>query len=170
MDVLVLSSSYVPLRRVSWQKAFGYVVTGRAEVVHTYDRVVRSASHSWPVPSIVRFVRKAARLFRGGVKFNRRTVHARDRGRCQYCGVQVSLARFTLDHVVPRSRGGPTSWDNVVTCCVECNQRKADRTPAEAGIRLRSRPMRPRSLGIPGLQRWADGMPDDWKDYLGTPS
>ena len=167
MDVLVLSHCWQPLRRVPWQEAFGYVFAGRAEVVRTYaDRVIRSARQEWPVPSIVRFVRATARLFRRAVvRFSRRTVYARDKGRCQYCGRHLTLGEFTLDHVLPTSRGGQTRWDNVVTCCAPCNRRKADRTPREARMRLLSRPARPRALGPGGLPAWS-GVPDDWKDFL----
>ena len=168
MDVLVLSHCWQPIRRVSWQEAFGYVFAGRAEVVRTYeDRVVRSARQEWAVPSIVRFVQATARLFRRvGVRFSRRTVYARDMGRCQYCGRHLALREFTIDHVLPTSRGGTTRWDNVVTCCAPCNRRKADRTPTEARMRLLARPAKPRTLGPGGLNPWSGGMPDDWKDYL----
>lgn len=167
MDVLVLSHCWQPLRRVSWQQAYGYVFAGRAEVVRTYeDKVVRSAAREWPVPSIVRFVRATARLFRRvGVRFNRRAVYMRDKGRCQYCGDRLSLRDFTIDHVLPTSRGGQTKWDNVVTCCGTCNRRKADRTPGEARMRLLSKPVKPRSLGPGGLQPFS-GVPEDWKDFL----
>ena len=167
MDVLVLSHSWQPLRRVSWQQAFGWVYAGRAEVVRHYEgRVVRSARQEWPVPAIVRFVRATARLFRQvGVRFNRRAVYIRDKGRCQYCGRRLGLREFTLDHVLPTSRGGQTKWDNVVTCCGPCNRRKADRTPAEARMRLLSRPVKPRSLGTGGLQPFS-GVPDEWRDFL----
>jgi len=166
MDVLVLNSSYQPLRRVSWQRAFGYVCSGRAEIVEIYDgRVVRSARSAWPVPSIVRFLTGAARFFRRTVKFSRRTVYQRDHGLCQYCGGHVSAREFTLDHVIPRSRGGQHRWENVVTACVPCNQRKADRTPREARMALRKQPTRPRSFSR--LVPWRSGMPEAWKDYLG---
>lgn len=165
MDVLVLSSSYQPLRRVPWQRAFGYVCSGRAEIVEIYSgRVVRSARASWPVPSIVRFVTSAARLFRRTVKFSRRTVYLRDLGSCQYCGRKIGAREFTLDHVVPRSRGGTHCWENVVTACVPCNQRKADRTPKEARMALRTPPTRPRSFSR--LQPWRADMPEEWKTYL----
>jgi 5-methylcytosine-specific restriction endonuclease McrA len=170
MDVLVLSNSYIPLRRVPWQKAFGYVFAGRAEVVETYqDRRVRSPGRTWPMPSIVRFVRKTAGLFRRQIKFGRRTVYLRDSGRCQYCSAKINLKSFTLDHIVPKSKGGATSWENVVTACMTCNQSKADRTPRQANMRLMNSPHRPRSLGgVGGLLSWDHGMPDGWKIYLAT--
>lgn len=171
MDVLVLNHAWQPLRRVSWQTAFGWVFTGRAEVIESYaDRQISSAHSSWPMPSIVRFLRKVTRFFRQVIKFNRRNVWLRDRGRCQYCQVAVSSNEFTYDHIVPRSRGGGTRWENIVVCCLPCNQRKANRTPAEVGMRLVSPAERPRRLPGPTdtTLAWREGMPASWRDYFGS--
>ncbi|MEO1083168.1 MAG: HNH endonuclease [Acidobacteriota bacterium] len=170
MDTLVLNAHYQPVGRVSWQQAFRLIFTGRAEVVENYaDRVVRSARDAWPVPSIVRFLRKVAKMpFRRKVIFNRRNVYLRDRGRCQYCGVVVPSTEFEFEHVVPRAQGGRTAWDNIVVACVRCNQRKGGRTPEQAGMRLMSQPRRPTSLPIkvPSGLIWREGMPTSWRDYL----
>ncbi len=170
MDVLVLNRSYMPLQRVSWQRAFCYIWNGKAEVVETYaDREVHSSSEAWPMPSIVRLVNTVASLFTRGVKFNRRNLYLRDKGRCQYCSRKVSTADFTLDHVVPRSKGGQTSWTNLVTACLSCNQRKGNRSVREAGFRLRTEPVKPRFVaGGAGTFAWHVGMPESWKDYLGS--
>ncbi len=170
MDTLVLNAAYQPLRRVSWQEAFRLVFTGRVEVVESYaDRVVRSAREVFPVPSVVRFVRMVVEsVFHRGVKFNRRNVYLRDKGRCQYCGERVPSTDFEFEHVIPRSQGGHTRWANIVVACTACNRRKGNRTPAQAGMRLRIRPVRPRSLpgtGSAGLA-WDEGMPHSWRDYL----
>lgn len=169
METLVLNASYQPIYRVSWQHAFSLVFTGRAEIVENYgDRVIRSARDIFPMPSIVRFVRAVKYVFKGGVKFNRRNVYLRDKGRCQYCGLRIPSSEFTLEHVIPKALGGRTSWDNIVVSCIPCNQRKADRTPHQAGMRLRTKPMRPKYL--PGSSSaplvWTEGMPSTWKDYL----
>ena len=170
MDTLVLDAGYRPINRVTWQEAFRMVFTGRAEVVETYaDRVVRSAREIFPMPSIVRFVRAMTRAFyRRGVAFNRRNVYLRDKGRCQYCGLRVPSNAFDFEHVVPKAQGGRTRWENIVIACIPCNQRKGNRTPRQAGMRLRSKPMRPKYL--PGANAaslmWSEGMPHTWKDYL----
>ncbi len=172
MDVLVLTHAWRPLRRVSWQLAFQWIFAGRAEVIENYpDRMVRSAHRAWPVPSIVRFVRRVKQRFRPRkITFNRRNVWLRDEGRCQYCGHGVPSDGFTYDHVVPRSRGGQTSWENIVVACLPCNQYKADLTPEKAGMRLVKTPTRPRKLPARGAAelRWRTGMPASWRDYLGS--
>lgn len=169
METLVLNAAYQPINRVAWQIAFGMVFTGRAELVEPYeDRLVRSVREAFPMPSIIRCARMATYVFQRGVRFNRRNVYLRDKGLCQYCGHQVTLRDFSFEHVVPRSQGGETSWDNIVVACVRCNRRKGGRTPVEAGMRLLSRPVRPRTLpGVgPGRLVWEEGMPPSWKDYL----
>ena len=172
MDTLVLNAHYQPVGRVSWQDAFRLIFTGRAEVIENYaDRMVRSACDSWPVPSIVRFLRKVVSMpFRRKVVFNRRNVYLRDRGRCQYCGVVVPSTDFEFEHVIPRAQGGRTCWENIVVACVGCNQRKGSRTPEQAGMRLLSSPRRPSSLPIkvPAGLVWQEGMPTSWRDYLRT--
>jgi 5-methylcytosine-specific restriction endonuclease McrA len=170
MDTLVLDAGYQPINRVSWQEAFRLVFTGRAEVVENYaDRIVHSAREVFPVPSIVRFVRTVAKAFyRRGVAFNRRNVYLRDKGRCQYCGLRVPSTNFDFEHILPKAQGGRTTWENIVVACLPCNQKKGNRTPPEAGMKLRSKPMRPKSLpGVGSAQlAWNDGMPISWKDYL----
>jgi len=171
MDTLVLTNTYMPISRVSWQKAITWVISGRAAVVEEYeDRTIRSPSQVFPMPSIVRFVHKVTGIFRKGVKFNRKNVWLRDKGTCQYCGTKVSMAEFTFDHVIPQAAGGRTRWENIVVSCMECNQRKKDRTPEQARMKLRSKPVKPKSL--PGVSfpvlSWTEGMPPTWQDYLGT--
>lgn len=170
MDVLVLSSSYEPLSRVSWQKAISWWVQGRVEVVQTYhDRVIRTVSEVLEMPLVVRFLgRVVKRWLTRGVKFNRTNVYARDNGLCQYCGVKVPFSSFTYDHVHPRSQGGKTDWDNIVVSCRPCNRRKADRTPAEAKMKLLKPPAQPRSLTGAVQDRdlvWKPGMPSEWKTW-----
>jgi 5-methylcytosine-specific restriction endonuclease McrA len=146
MDTLVLSHAYEPVARVGWQRAICLLWEGKVEVVEEYqDRTVRSVTLEIKVPSIIRFLR-AIRNRKRAVKFSRENVYARDHGSCQYCGRRLARPEATYDHVIPRSRGGQTRWDNVVICCVPCNQRKGGRTPEEAGMQLRSIPVKPKSL------------------------
>jgi len=172
MDTLVLNAAYMAIDRIPWQEAIANIFTGRAEVVEEYeDWTVRSPTTEWKVPSIIRFLGKVVGLFRKGPKFNRHNVYIRDKGRCQYCGTRVSRSDFTYDHVVPRRQGGKTVWKNVVIACFPCNQRKADRTPRQAGMRLKSKPVRPKTLpGIEPAVRWDDNMPESWKDYIASVS
>lgn len=169
-DTLVLSAAYEPMDQVGWQRAMSLWATGRVEVVEEYaDRVCRTPSEEFAVPAVVRFL-NALRRRRRVVRFNRDNVFIRDRGRCQYCGRKVLKSESTYDHVVPRAQNGPTTWKNVVIACRACNQKKKDRTPEQAGMRLLSKPMRPRYLYGIGADviRYRETMPEVWRPYLGN--
>jgi 5-methylcytosine-specific restriction endonuclease McrA len=102
------------------------------------------------------------------VKFSRHAIYTRDKGRCQYCGVAVSKKEMQYEHVLPRALGGTTRWENIVVSCHSCNQRKADKTVAQAGMRLLSVPVRPKSLpntSDAGMC-YSPEMPESWKAYL----
>lgn len=158
---LVLNATFEPLGVVSSRRAVLLVLDTKAELLHSTDRVFRAERVSVPEPSVVRLVRyvQVPRHYR--VAVNRRTVFARDGSRCQYCG----LAAENLDHVIPRSRGGSHSWENVVAACRRCNTRKEDRLPHEAGMILRSTPVAPRHRVH--LMALCGGAHEEWSTYLG---
>ena len=142
-SVVVFSQNYLPLCRVNIKRAIVLLVTNKAEAVNL------TTESGWQVhsPSVVLNVPKHIRLKIASAErmwkvppVNRREVLRRDHHSCQYCG---SSKRLTLDHVLPRSKGGPHTWDNVVTACERCNSRKGDRTPTEAGMQLRTKPKAP---------------------------
>ncbi|MHB8438922.1 MAG: HNH endonuclease [Acidimicrobiales bacterium] len=157
---LVLNATYEPLGIVSSRRALLLVLDTRAEVVHTTARVFRSERTSFPEPSVVRLARYVRVPHDRTVAVNRRTVFARDGHRCQYCGSPAE----SIDHVLPRSRGGRHVWDNVVAACRRCNTRKEDRLPAEAGLVLRSVPSAPRQRVW--LLAMSGGAREEWAPYL----
>lgn len=166
MDTLILDQSYLPHRIVGWQKAITMSFTGKVEVVEIYDAVVRSPSRAYELPAVVRLTRP---IRRGApkVRFSRKNVLSRDGHRCQYCGEVFEASALTLDHVVPRSKGGATSWTNIVTACRPCNHRKGDRTPSRAGMTLRTEPVRPNPRTWPFAQlRRVASVPDPWKTWV----
>ncbi|TDE33594.1 HNH endonuclease [Actinomadura sp. 6K520] len=139
MNVLVLNASYEPLQRVDLRHAIRMLVR---EVAVVEEAVEGRTFGSFPVPRVLRLVRYVAMRWRHGRRppWSKRGVYLRDRGRCCYCGGRGN----TIDHVHPRSRGGGDTWENTVLACGRCNNRKGDRTVAEAGLRLLSRPRVPR--------------------------
>ena len=168
MDTLLLSQSFEPVEQVSWQRAMTLWVAGRVEVIEAYsDRRIHSPSVAFEMPSIVRYVRGRRHYRQMRVRFSKASVFARDKGQCQYCSADLSMSQATFDHVLPRSRSGRTTWENVVIACRPCNQRKADRTPEEARMRLNQTPKRPADL--PRTFEgpfWRQGMPTGWRIYL----
>lgn len=160
---LVLNATFEPLGIVSTRRALLLVLATKAEMVHATDRLFRSERSALPEPSIVRLARYVRVPHDRTLAVNRRTVFARDSHRCQYCGSTAE----SIDHVVPRSRGGLHSWDNVVAACRPCNTRKEDRLPHEVGLVLRNQPVAPRK------RVWllaSNGTPEEWVPYLGEQS
>ncbi|NYI08373.1 HNH endonuclease [Allostreptomyces psammosilenae] len=140
--VLVLNASHEPLGVVSMRRALVLVLTQKAVCLEESGAVVRGATHTLPVPSVVRLTRFVRIPYRGPVPLTRRALFARDHGRCVYCGAVAT----SVDHVVPRSRGGTHTWDNVVAACRSCNHLKADRPITELGWRIRPAPAPPHGL------------------------
>ena len=161
---LLLNQGYEPLTTISWQKAICLLTLGKVEIVEEYDREIRSAFLAIKMPAVVRLVTWFRRR-RQRVKFSRQNVLARDRWRCQYCGDKRPIAELTYDHVTPRARGGKTCWENIVTACRECNGRKANRTPRQAGMKLRQHPFRPTWVPLFTIQLCGP-VPDQWASYL----
>ena len=136
---LVLNATYEPLCVVSTRRALLLVLAHKAVALEVSDAVVRSSSRAIPTPLVVRLNRFVRVPFRGHVPLTRRALFARDGGRCVYCGRPAA----TIDHVVPRSRGGRHEWENVVSACSRCNHVKGDRAIHELGWRLRATPSQP---------------------------
>ena len=168
METLVLNVSYEPVGRVGWQRAVTLLFEGKVEVIESHeDRLIRSVTWEIKMPSVIRFLRNITRR-RRAIKFSRENVWTRDKGRCQYCGTKVPRHEFTYDHVTPRRLGGLTTWENVVVCCLGDNARKGGRTPEQAGMKLLTRPIKPKTLpDVTHLSfTWKKGMPDTWKSWL----
>ncbi len=162
---LLLSQGYEPIKVISWRRAIALISLGKVEVIEEYDSEIRAVSIAIKVPAVVRLLRTFRRHAKP-VKFSRANIYARDGHRCQYCGVKCAISELTYDHVVPRSKGGRTSWENITTCCYKCNARKANRTPIQAGMRLRSQPHRPQWIAAFTIRISTRSMPEAWRDYL----
>ena len=167
MNVLVLDHAYRPHRIVPWQQAITLLFSDKIEVVEEYaDREIRATSLTIKAPAVVRLL-GVVRSTKRDVRFSRINILTRDGWRCQYCGRRPGMRQLNYDHVVPRSHGGKTTWNNVVTCCFPCNQRKGGRTPAQAGMRLLTKPEKPASLPLTMLRVAAsESIPDQWRSYL----
>jgi hypothetical protein len=159
-SVLVLNRSYLPIHITSARRSFSLIYRGGARVVN--ERYETFDFHSWkqrgvgpgedyigtvdgplPIPRVI-LLRVFDRMPRRDIRLSRSNVFSRDGFTCQYCGVRPPRSELNLDHVVPRTQKGRTTWQNVVCCCVDCNRRKGGRTPDQAGLKLRRKPMCPR--------------------------
>ena len=160
---LVLNASFQPLCVVPTRRALVLALKGKAEVVHTNGHVFRSEHIEMRAPSVVRLTYYVKVPFRARSSLSRRAVFVRDNFECQYCGRPAE----NVDHIVPRSRGGAHTWDNVVAACRPCNSRKENRSPADVGLALRHPPRPPHdSVWIVVA---VDSVDPTWEPYLKRP-
>lgn len=161
-QVLILNRSYEPLSVISARKAVVLLYLGKVEIIEERPgMLIRSISAAYPFPSIVRLLR-FARFHRRKIVLSRKNVIKRDGGRCQYCG--ASNKPLTVDHVIPKKLGGQDTWENLVCACVQCNNRKGDRTPEQANMPLARQPRRPNHILF--IHQNIVHMDERWKPYL----
>ena len=192
-QVLVLNKMWMAVRIVDAREAFTLLSRATAEVIRMDDNSyaqhdfaswsdvaaskarfqretddhyewIRTVRMEIPVPKVIRLV-GYDRLPEQGVKLNRRNIFARDKNLCQFCGKKFATSELSLDHVVPRSQGGGTSWENLVCCCVACNSRKGGRTPQQAGMPLITKPVKPRRHPLLTIRVGHDKY-KSWKAFL----
>lgn len=165
---LLLTPQMAPHRVVSWQKAVVLLFLGKIEILEEYDVPIRTPRFDLLTPAVARLVRSGGYGYlRRPVSFSRANVLLRDGLRCQYCGAERPAADLNQDHVVPRARGGLATWENIVASCYRCNQKKGNRTPEEAGMKLLRKPFRPRWLAQAPALREGASVPGEWARYLG---
>jgi 5-methylcytosine-specific restriction endonuclease McrA len=162
MHALVLNATYEPLSVVPARRAAVLVLRGKAVMQEPSGRVLHGATVQLPVPAVVRLTTYVRVPYRPAITPSRAAVFARDGHRCQYCEAPAE----SIDHVVPRSRGGGHTWDNVVAACRRCNLRKGDRLPNEAGYRLPRPPARPSRFEW--IYARAGRIHPSWESYLAS--
>jgi len=169
---LVLNADYSAIGLISYEKAIVLEIKGRIYNVDFYtdDHIIGTRGKKWPVPAVVALIDYVSPSKRT-VPFSRKNVFIRDKMKCQYCGKKCSAKELTYDHVIPRSRwshkkGTPTKWENIVASCVPCNNKKADLTLEQAGMRLIRHPHQPSPVGyVLGLAPWTN-IEKEWEPYI----
>lgn len=163
--VLVLNATFEPINVTAVRRAMVLMLKGVAQAEELHHTEVHSANKGHRVPSVIRLV-AYRHIPQQSRALSRKNILLRDRNTCQFCGRVFPSADLTLDHVVPRSRGGRSSWENLVACCYRCNNAKGDRTPEEAGLKLQRRP-RPFTLHTSRqLMRLMGHRDERWRKYL----
>jgi 5-methylcytosine-specific restriction endonuclease McrA len=194
-SVLVLNRMYLAVHVISVRRALSLLCRELAEVIHIETAAdgksqwqnlnfsgwqelsalkaefepdgfdwIHTVRFQIAVPRIIRLL-GYDKLPRQDVKFNRRNIYARDGSKCQYCGKKFSTTELSLDHVLPKSQGGKSSWDNIVCCCVKCNVKKGGRTPEQAHMHLITKPIKPKRSPVINI-RLADERYQSWKQFL----
>ncbi len=163
---LVLDVAFQPSLVVPWERAMTSLVKESARLVASYDSLlVRTVSSHFPCPAVISTLGRASPRKPKGNGFSRKALYRRDGYQCQYCGKGFSPDELTIDHVLPKSRGGRLTWENSVTCCVACNQRKRDRTPSEAGMSVLNVPCAPGYMSFADLHDITT-LPTIWAAFL----
>jgi len=172
MKVLALASNYEPLGVISWVRAVTLIYSNKVTTLEEYEHEIRSPSISIKAPAVVLFKNSyVGKRVKNSIRFSRKNVWIRDEGKCQYCQKNVTLSSFTIDHVIPKTACGQTTWDNVVACCFSCNQKKGNKSLKDSGYFLNKNPKKP--IRLPYMQEVTDGsfnpekgIPETWKFYL----
>jgi 5-methylcytosine-specific restriction endonuclease McrA len=163
VKALVLNLDYTPISVCTVQRAFLLVFLNKAEIVKANNQYsIHTVSQSYPMPSVIKLGRYVNVPYKG-VVLSKENVFKRDGFQCQYCGTQKDL---TLDHLIPKAKGGKTSWNNLVTACKKCNSLKGDYTPEQAGLQLAFKPYKPSYIMY--LKELSSRIYEEWKPFLET--
>jgi 5-methylcytosine-specific restriction endonuclease McrA len=160
-QVLVLNQDYRAISVCSVERAFILLYLNKAETIHDYENIfLHSVTSQFPYPAVIK-LNRYVNFNPKKIPLNRQNILKRDNSICQYCGTNSDL---TLDHVIPKSRGGLSDWSNLITACKKCNSKKGDRTPEEAGMKMRMKPSKPSFVIF--LQKKSDLSSHIWANYL----
>lgn len=159
--VLVLNANYFPLAICTAKRAICLKVLNKVDVLVNYESTVHSPTTSLPLPSVVK-VKEFIHYNSLNIELSRKNIIMRDNHICQYCG--TTKGPITIDHIIPKVRGGGDSWENLTTACRTCNQKKGDRLPEEAGMVLEKQPKKPSRIHY--YQKYVNTLQSDWKPYL----
>lgn len=163
--VLLLDSAMMPMKLITWQRAMILFFQQKATILSDQGIEISGQSWSYKIPSVIQLKNYIMKNFDSQVRFSRKNIFLRDEFQCQYCHRNFSSQKLTLEHVIPRTAGGRTSWINVVSACFSCNQKKGGRTPEEAGMRLFKKPVKP-PAGDFFRFSFPDNIPNDWEPYV----
>ncbi len=147
---ILLNADYSFLNTISWKNAVRLVVKGKAEVIkNVKDKVIRNYESTFSIflPAVIRLIKFVRLKFKKEVPITKGNIFTRDQYVCQYCGIKLNRNNATIDHIIPKSRGGDSTWENSVTACKKCNCKKGSRTPNEAKMYLKSRPYKKPTIG-----------------------
>jgi len=160
-QTLKLDATYRPIDIISGVEALVMCIVGKAKAIETYDAKFRSPSKSFNIPSVI-VLQRVVKYRLSNPTCSRKGIFQRDLNTCQYCAKKFTDKELTLDHILPKSRGGKNTWDNLVAACKKCNQRKEDRTPLESGMFPLTKPKPPKNK----LVKITPYLKKIWKDYL----
>ncbi len=161
MKALKLDASYRPVGLIDAVEALVLCIVGKAKAIENYSKEIHSPSTTFKIPAVI-VLKTIVRYHFTGIVCNRQNVIWRDKNICQYCGNKFSIEKLTVDHLVPKSRGGENTWTNLVAACKKCNQKKGCRTPTECGMIPINKPVKPKT----NILKTTTKINELWKNYL----
>jgi len=167
--VVLLNNDYNFLGVISWKKAITLMVKGKVEVVKESSRIIQNSARTVKIvlPEILRLIQMVYRVYKSKIPFSKKSVVIRDKGICQYCGVKIA-SDITIDHIIPVSRGGKSTFNNCVACCKKCNSHKNDQLISECGMTLLREPFKPSVMEFIAAKMKLSGIDklieEVWKD------
>jgi len=165
-NVLLLNSTYEPIKILNWKRAITLYFKGKVEILSDYQATIRSENLIMNLPSVIKLHNYVRIRYLNKVKFTKENIFIRDGFRCAYCNNVFPKNMLTLDHVIPSSKGGHRNWENIVTACMPCNINKGNRTPEQAKMTLHIKPKKPQILPyITDIINYKH-IPEDWQQYL----
>lgn len=164
-NVLVLNSTYEPINICSVKRAIVLILKNTATLLEYDSKKIHSPQTKLPVPSVIKLV-NYVKIPTRTVVLSRRNILIRDNYTCQYCGKKFPPSELTIDHIIPKSKGGSTNWDNVVTCCKKCNNKKGQNTVWEAGMKLIKKPSAPNYIYFYHVVKHIGNNNQAWMKYL----
>lgn len=163
MRTLVLNKMWVPIKHVGWKRAFSLVFKGNAEILESYDEIIKTPGDFFFIPAVIRLT-SYDKIPKTKVTYSKRAILDRDKYTCQYCGIKLNGSTATIDHVIPRHLGGKTNFENTVAACFPCNNKKGARLIDDMKFKLKAAPRRPQivtyELDMPGT------INEEWLDYI----
>ena len=161
---VLLNADYTFLNMIDWKRAMCLMVKGKVTVLKHSEKIIRKAEGAViKIPAVMRLIKLIRTLYRTRVPFSKKNIFVRDGFKCAYCGAEN--VKLTIDHILPKSRGGKTDFENCVSCCKPCNNNKGGRTPKEAGVFLKVRPYQPTISEFLRLKVKKLGINDTLKDF-----
>lgn len=157
--VLVLNNGYSPINICTINRAYKLIVKGRAEIIEEDNHPINTSNKSYPRPSVIRLLNTV--VFYKKISVTRNNIFKRDEYRCGYC---LSTQNLTVDHIIPKSKGGKYSWENLITCCQKCNNKKDDKSLADSGMKLLFEPYRPNFISF--IKNFNGSIKLGWNNYL----
>lgn len=162
---LLLNQGYQPIKVISWMRAICLWCRNKAEIIESFDVNVNSPSASFKMPAVIRLLHQT-KMMQIKLKFSRSNIYKRDNYICQYCGDPCTEKQLTLDHIIPKSMGGRTTWTNIASACMNCNTKKANRTPQQAGMKLIQQATYPGWLHNSPRYFNVREIPPEWEPWL----